>query len=412
MLIKVFLLAILATVARSQCLSENDVSGVFNKNSKVNLYMGQQAFTVALLDAINKATPNENVFFSPYSTFHALLLAYFGAKNQTEEGLKTALKLEWAESKFDVMQAYRSEVQNRARRSQNSSVDFTSADKLYFAPKVQVKECIEELFHDEIETLDFEKDPEAARMTINKWVEDITKNNIKDILVPGSLSAQTNVVLANAAYFKGSWASKFDAALTQKEIFYASADNHVFVDMMNKKGYFNHALNEHLGTHVLEIPYEGDGTEMSFIILLPPFTPNGLDDVLSKLTPESLMRALDDGTSREVELKLPKFSFEKKYELVPILEAMKVGDLFQPTSNLAGFSDSHKIQLDDAVHQAKIDVDEEGSTAAAATVLFSFRSSRPLDPLQFHCNHPFLFLIYDHRSRAVLFSGIYRGPEN
>uniref|UniRef100_A0A1B0DBF8 Serpin domain-containing protein n=2 Tax=Phlebotomus papatasi TaxID=29031 RepID=A0A1B0DBF8_PHLPP len=271
---------------------------------------------------------------------------------------------------------------------------------------------MKDLFHDELETLDFEKDPEAARETINKWVEDVTKNNIKDILVPGSLSAQTTVVLANAAYFKGSWASKFDPDLTQKEIFYASAEKQTFVDMMSKKGHFNHALNEHLGAHVLEIPYEGDGTEMSFLVFLPPFTPNGLDSVLEKLNPESLQRALDDGTSREVDLKLPKFSFEKRYEFVPILERMGVGDLFQSTANLAGFSDSHKISLDDAVHKAKIDVDESGSTAAAATVLFSFRSSRPLDPLQFHCNHPFLFLIYDHRSRAILFSGIYRGPEN
>ncbi|XP_059620814.1 serine protease inhibitor 88Ea-like [Phlebotomus argentipes] len=412
MLIKVFLLAILAVAVRSQCVSENDVSGVFNKDAKANLYMGQQAFTVALLNATNRATPNENVFFSPYSTYHALLLAYFGARNQTETGLKKVLNLEWADSKFDVMQAYRIETQQRARRSQNSSVDFTSADRLFFAPKVEVKDCMKDIFHDEIETLDYEKDPELARLTINKWVENVTKENIKEILVPGSLSAQTTVVLANAAYFKGSWASKFEADKTQKEIFYSSSEKQTFVDMMNKKGYFNHALNEHLGAHVLEIPYEGDGTEISCVILLPPFTPNGLDDVLSKLTPESLQRALDDGTSREVELKLPKFSFEKKYELVPILEQMQVGDLFQSTSNLAGFSDSHKIQLDDAVHQAKIDVDEEGSTAAAATVLFSFRSSRPLDPLQFYCNHPFLFLIYDHRSRAVLFAGIYRGPDN
>lgn len=139
MLCKIFLLAIIATVVRCDCLSENDVSGTFNKDAKVNLYTGQQAFTVSLLDAINKATPNENVFFSPYSTYHALLLAYFGAKNQTEDNLRKTLKLEWADSKFDVMQAYRIETHERARRSQNSSVEFTSADKLYFAPKVEVK---------------------------------------------------------------------------------------------------------------------------------------------------------------------------------------------------------------------------------------------------------------------------------
>lgn len=87
---------------------------------------------------------------------------------------------------------------------------------------------------------------------------------------------------------------------------------------------------------------------------------------------------------------------------------MGVQELFQPTANLTAFSGDGALQLDDAVHKAKIQVDEEGSTAAAATVMFSFRSSRPLEPAQFFCDHPFMFLIYDYRSNAVLFTGIYR----
>lgn len=87
---------------------------------------------------------------------------------------------------------------------------------------------------------------------------------------------------------------------------------------------------------------------------------------------------------------------------------MGIRELFQPTANLSAYSDG-VLQLDDAVHKAKIEVDEQGSTAAAATVMFSFRSSRPLEPAQFFCDHPFMFLIYDYRSSAVLFTGIYRG---
>lgn len=90
---------------------------------------------------------------------------------------------------------------------------------------------------------------------------------------------------------------------------------------------------------------------------------------------------------------------------------MGIKTLFGSTANLTGFSNDVNLQLDDAVHKAKIEVNEEGSTAAAATVLFSFRSSRPLEPAQFFCDHPFMFLIYDHKSRAVLFAGLYRGPE-
>lgn len=90
---------------------------------------------------------------------------------------------------------------------------------------------------------------------------------------------------------------------------------------------------------------------------------------------------------------------------------MGIKTLFEATANLSGFSNDANLTLDDAVHKSKIEVNEEGSTAAAATVLFSFRSSRPLEPAQFFCDHPFMFLIYDHKSKAVLFAGIYRGPE-
>lgn len=166
-----------------------------------------------------------------------------------------------------------------------------------------------------------------------------------------------------------------------------------------------------LGAHVLELPYKGDGTEISFFIFLPPFAmPNGLENILSKLNVKTFEEAINDVSAREVELKLPRFSFEKTLKIVPLLSQMGIGDVFSETANFSAFSDD-AITFDDATHKAKIEVDEEGSTAAAATVLFSFRSARPLDPAQFHCNHPFVFTIYDHRAKASLFAGIYRGPE-
>lgn len=128
-----------AEVVWGQCLSENDVSSNINKAIKSKLYSGQQDFTLSLLEQVNRVTSTENVFFSSYSVFHALLLAYFGAKNQTEEGLKNVLRMQWAENKFDVMQAYRLEKSLRAKRAKNSSVEFRSADRLYFDKSVKVK---------------------------------------------------------------------------------------------------------------------------------------------------------------------------------------------------------------------------------------------------------------------------------
>jgi len=148
------------------------------------------------------------------------------------------------------------------------------------------------------------------------------------------------------------------------------------------------------------------------IVFLPPAVgDNALEKVLNNLSPEALHEALQDGFEREVQLKIPKFSTEKSIELLPVLKRMQIGDLFESSSNLAGFSNTTKLHLDDAIQKAKITVDEEGSTAAAATSLFSFRSSRPAEPAIFICNHPFLYLIYDQNSRAILFAGIYRGPD-
>lgn len=194
------------------------------------------------------------------------------------------------------------------------------------------------------------------------------------------------------------------------------------------------AANEKLNCITLEIPYLGEDDDgISMVVLLPTFVPNAVEELINRLTPELLEEALDEGLSREVELQFPKISFEKTYELVPVgshspqlkcygylsikfilhsqvLSKLGLGNLFDGTGDLSGFFDEGNVQLDDAVHKAKIEINEEGSTAAAATALFSFRSSRPAEPAQFLCNHPFVFLIYDHKSKGILFTGVYKGP--
>lgn len=133
------ILAAIAIAVDGQCLSENDVGSTLIKGSKSKLYAGEQEFSLNLLEQINQISSQENVFFSPYSVYHALLLAYFGATNQTEQSLRNVLKIDWTENKFDVMQAYRLEKTMRNKRAKNSSVEFRSADRLYFDNSVRVK---------------------------------------------------------------------------------------------------------------------------------------------------------------------------------------------------------------------------------------------------------------------------------
>ncbi|KAH8420761.1 hypothetical protein KR222_004312, partial [Zaprionus bogoriensis] len=382
-----------------------------------NLYRGQQEFSVALLSAIRKATPYENVFFSPYSTYHALLLAYFGATGETEEELKKVLRLDWAENKEYVRSIYRTEKRQRKQRVKNMPLEFTSADRLYFDKRVKLATCLDDILHQEIVQLNIQDRAELTRQEINGWVANVTHNNIKDILSPGDIDARTQLVLANAAYFKGEWASRFNVEQTKQMLFYTSGDKQSLVPMMTQKGVFQWHPDENLGAHVLQLPYrtsnkeDDHDSEISMVIILPTFGTDALENVLSKLNAKTLAEALKDSMEREIEVSLPKFAFEQRLELVPVLRDMGIKQLFDSSGTFEDFSVEQKITFSDAKHVAKIKVDEEGSTASAATVLVSFRSARPLEPNKFVCDHPFIFLIYDHVTKAVLFTGIYRDPK-
>lgn len=189
-------------------------------------------------------------------------------------------------------------------------------------------------------------------------------------------------------------------------------------------------VSEELGAHILELPYKGQ--RISMFILLPPFAAarvlkneanlnqgdGGIRNVLRRISTEDganeLKMLLDDGmASREVEVSLPRFQLERELPLVPLLRSLGAGDLVTPgAADLGDFlADGEKpLHLGDAVHRAKIEVTEEGTTAAAATALFSFRSSRPSEPAVFNANHPFIYFIYDKPTQSILFCGIYRTP--
>lgn len=418
-IVVLLLVALSARTIYGQCLAQDDNiqhTKADNPLSRNRLYKGESIFTLKLLEAINTATPTENVFFSPYSLYHVLLLAFFGARTETEKMLRNGLELHWTEDKPVVWQAYNIGKKSLAARfGQNSDIQFSSVDKLFFGKKVPIRECMEDKFFDEIEKLDFETDADGQRQYINNWVENATQGEIKDLLIPGSITKNTKLAIANAAYFKGTWQTEFKPEKTQKEIFYVNSERQEFVDMMNVLGTFSHAANEKLGCHILEMPYKGqdESNRISMFVFLPPAIPNSLDQLLARLTSDTgiLSEIVNEGIPRMVDVKFPKFSIEKTVELKPVLELLGLGKMFENGADFSAFSEKEQIGFDEVIQKSKIEVNEKGSTAASATVLFSFRSSRPVEPAMFHCNHPFVFLIYDYGTQAVLFNGVYRQPE-
>ncbi|EDS45024.1 serpin B3 [Culex quinquefasciatus] len=244
---------------------------------------------------------------------------------------------------------------------------------------------MEDKFFEEIEKLDFENDPESQRLYINNWVVNTTHGEITDLLIPGSITKNTKLAITNAAYFKGTYQSKFKPEETKKEIFYVSNERQEFVDMMHVEGTFNHAANEKHGCHILELPYNGEGrpgrSVPRFDVRVPtPHRIQRTDKLLARLT--SSPNILCGAITRAL--------FPRPVDMKTVL-GRGMGKLFENSANFSGFS--KKVQVGEMLVKLKITVNEEGATVASATVEFSFRSSRPDDPAMFHCNHPFIFVI-------------------
>lgn len=230
-------LCLLCTVGDSlqQCLTADDTRMSTNAMSHQALYLGQQDFSLALLAEINKLhAPTENVFFSPYSTYHALIMAYFLSSNQTEKALHQTLHLGAGKDKVDILQAYKFD------KFRSRPYEFSGANRIYVSTDLHVRDCMEQLFSDELQELNFKKDPVNAVGTINRWVEDQTRGMITDLLPADAVNPETSLVLVNAAYFKGNWQYRFPADNTRKTLFYITPSENTFVDMMTQEGTFNH----------------------------------------------------------------------------------------------------------------------------------------------------------------------------
>lgn len=184
-------------------------------------------------------------------------------------------------------------------------------------------------------------------------------------------------------------------------------------------------ISELLGAHILELPYKGE--KISMFVLLPPFATarpassgdnDGVRQMIEHISSEEGAAEFQDilhygVPPRDVEVYLPKFTMEKELPVNTLLAALGAGDLVMTNAaDLRGFLEEGEkpLHLGDAVHRARIEVTEEGTTAAAATALFTFRSGRPLQPAVFNANHPFVYLIFDKQRNSILFSGIYRTP--
>uniref|UniRef100_A0A669BAM7 Serpin B6 n=1 Tax=Oreochromis niloticus TaxID=8128 RepID=A0A669BAM7_ORENI len=266
----------------------------------------------------------------------------------------------------------------------------------------------------ELESVDFKENAEEARVHINSWVEKQTRDKIKDLLSQDAVNSLTKLVLVNAIYFKGSWNTQFKEEMTADAQFRLNKNDTKPVKMMHQKSKFPFATIPEANCKILEMPYKGN--DLSMLIFLP----NDIEDDttgLEKLEKELTYQNFADWTRpdmmspNEVDAKLPRFKMEEKYDLEKILTKMGMENAFDIyKSDFSGMSPANELIVSKVVHKAFVDVNEEGTEAAAATgVAMEVRSITI--PVEFVADHPFIFFIRHKPTKSILFVGRYCSPE-
>jgi len=351
-----------------------------------------------------------NLFFSPYSISAALAMTYAGAAGETQKQMADVLHFTVPESELH---------QAMARLRENLLADMKKGYQLRVANRLWGQRGYEFLseflqttrkdYGAELAVLDFSRNTEAARQEINAWVERQTENKIKDLLAPGVLDPSTRLVLTNAIYFKGNWQEKFEKDATKDAPFNVSADKEVTVPMMHQTESFGYRATGDL--QVLQLPYAKG--ELSMVVLLPKAI-EGLSGLEKKLTHESLDRWMKELRPQKVIVYLPRFKMTSQFGLKDTLQAMGMTLAFGEKAVFSRMSRSEQLFISAVVHKAFVDVNEEGTEAAAATGVIMAPTAapfRPEEPPVFRADHPFLFLIRDNGTGSILFMGRVTNPK-
>ncbi|KAJ8319936.1 hypothetical protein KUTeg_001523 [Tegillarca granosa] len=351
---------------------------------------------------------NGNKFMSPFSVMAALMLTMLGTGGNTERQIKSALYLSGIRG--NVHQEYKQLQDYLNTALTNDDIIVSIANRLFpklgFALRQRYMIDANRYYGSEVEPLDFVGQPEISRQYINDWASNKTSNLIKDILPKGSITRNSIMFLVNAIYFKGSWKLKFDKTKTQKSDFYLSSTVTEKVEMMNMRTkQLRSGINKQYDCKVLELPYKGEDFNMLIIL---PNSVDGLPGLETKLTADALLSITSSLRKQETIVSIPKFEILTGFNsLIDPLKQLGIVDLF---TGLADFSkmfvNPSGLMVDKVIHKAFVSVDEEGTEAAAVTVVGVTKTSISL-PFEFIANHPFLFLIQEKRSGAILFMGKY-----
>jgi serpin B len=368
------------------------------------------AFGVDLYGQIR--TADGNLVVSPASIALALAMARAGAKASTAAEMDKVLHALASDANANWIASLDTSLGERTgtftdNSGQKQQVTLRIANATFaqrgFPLQADYLKALAERFGAGVQLVDYATSAETARKAINGWVADQTEQRIKELLAQGAVDQMTRLVLVNAIYLKAAWLTPFEASATQPAPFHLAAGTTVSVPMMHSGGQLPYATGA--GWQAVAIPYVGG--QMSMVIVVP----DNLATFEQRLDAATLASITGSLANREVNLGLPKFSTKTETELAKVLKALGMPTAFDPNAaDFSGMTAADKLFISAVVHQANIDVDEKGTTAAAATAVMMAGSAAPVDIVNLTVDRPYLFAVRDNVTGAILFLGRITDP--
>jgi len=383
----------------------NDETSVVEANNK---------FSFNLYSHLSKDSQytHKSLFFSPFSISSALAITYEGARGNTADEIQSVFF--FPNNSNQRRQGY--EQLYKDINKGNSRYVLKTANALWVEKSYPfLSDYIETAsmyYNTNASNLDFLHQPENSRITINTWVENQTNNKIMDLIPVGAIDPLTRLIITNAVYFKGTWVKPFDKNQTKDDNFNVEPGKTVRVPMMQKTD--NDAIFRYTETasmQVLEMPYATDSNkQISMIVFLPKN--DTLASVEESLTAEKMQELNNALIRQRVNVSFPKFKLETKYSLPGTFKTMGMLAAFADNADFSGMDGTKNLYIGDVIHQAFIEVNEEGTEAAAATgvILVASAIHNTSKVPEFRADHPFIFIIQDDDSGNILFMGRVTNP--
>ena len=348
---------------------------------------------------------DDNVFFSPYSLSTAMAMLYAAAEGET----KAQIQKTFHYPAPAILNPNSAALYNQFNKP-NPDYKLATVNDLWMqqglTPTKSYIDTVQRYYSGQVTALDFEGSPDSARQTINKKIVEKTKQMIPELLPKGSIKSDTAVVLTNAVYFKGDWTLPFTAERTSAQPFYNAIGRASTVQMMQQQSYFSYYENKHI--QVVQLPYKGD--DLSMLVVLPKLNHKLAMQQLTKSLSATKIKQWRSGLVRqEVDLQLPKFKLDARYQMKTLLADMGMPKAFNNGAEFNLYADGTPIKLDEVYHQAVVTVDEKGTEAAAAAGAVGMYVGMSY-PVEFKADHPFMFMIKDNKTDAILFLGQVNKP--